>query len=74
MYTIEKCSISNSLVSVVQRLKLGQSIDVCCFSGSKGRGMSCVDEDLFARAAELNSLPLTLSSCGDGFMLSLETQ
>ena len=38
------------------------------------RKESCVDEDLFARAAELNSLPLTLSSCGDGFMLSLETQ
>ena len=38
------------------------------------REESCVDEDLFARAAELNSPPLTLSSCGDGFMLSLETQ
>ena len=38
------------------------------------RKESCVDEDLFARAAELNSPPLILGRCKDGFELSLEMQ
>ena len=38
IYTIEKCSISNSLVSVVQRLKLGQRNSSSAFVSASVHG------------------------------------